>query len=220
MVFNKLINNSTFRRVWGLLLLLLFAPAVHAQSWDEWFNQKKTLIKYLTQQIAALQASETSLRQGYAILKSEWGAIGNFKNGEFGLHQSYYNSLSAVNPVVKNSTDLATIQAEQRSIISLLNAEKNVPGLSPSEQGYIESVGQNIITQCGKDLDDLQNVLTAGELQMTDDERIRRINRITAAIKDKYVFTCSFTNQVKLLAIQRNRDNKEVQALNQLYGIN
>lgn len=191
-----------------------------AQTFAEWFSQKKTQIKYLTEQIAALNACETSLRQGYNMMKSEWGAIGNFKNGEFGLHQDYYNSLSQVNPLVKNSTDLQTIQSEQQSIISQFNSVQHLSGLSASEQTYIGLVQQNIINQCAKDLNDLQAVLTSGELVMTDDERIKRINQLTAAIKDKYLFTCSFCVQVRLLAIQHNQDNQNIQTLNQLYGIN
>ncbi len=199
---------------------MLTITAVQAQSFAEWFNQKKTQIKYLTQQIAALQACRTSLEQGYAMMKSEWGAIGNFKNGEFGLHQDYYNSLLAVNPRVKSSVNLSTIQAEQQSIVSQFNAIKNLNGLQADELAYINSVRQNIIDQCSKDLDDLQAVLSAGELQMTDDERIQRINQITAAIKDKYVFTCSFVNQVRLLAMQRNKDDQNTQTLRRYYETN
>ncbi len=204
----------------GIALLLLSVTASHAQTFAEWFSQKKTQIKYLTEQIAALNACETSLKQGYNMMKSEWGAIGNFKNGEFGLHQDYYNSLSQVNPQVKNSTDLPTIQAEQQSIIGQFSALQHLPGLSTSEQTYIGLVQQNIINQCAKDLTDLQAVLTSGNLVMTDDERIKRINQLTSAIKDKYLFTCSFSSQVRLLAIQRNQDNQSIQTLNQLYGIN
>jgi hypothetical protein len=192
-----------------------FQPA-KAQTLDEWFNQKKTLIKYLTQQIAALQASETSLKQGYNMMKSEWGAIGNFKNGEFGLHQDYYNSLSAVSSQVKSSVILTTIQAEQQSIISQFNAIRDLAGLTASKQTYIQSVQQNVVAQCAKDLDDLQTVLTAGQLVMSDDERIKRINQITAAIKDKYVFTCSFANQVRLLALQRTQEDQNTQTLKKL----
>jgi hypothetical protein len=207
----------------SLICFILFSfcfQLAKAQSFAEWFDQKKTQIKYLTNQIAALQASKTSLEQGYAMMKSEWGAIGNFKNGEFGLHQDYYNSLSVVNPQVKSRVNLATIQAEQQSIISQFNAIRNLVGLSETEQAYISSVRQNIINQCNKDLNDLQTVLTADELQMTDDERIKRINQITAAIKDKYTFTCSFANQVRLLALERNRDDQNTQTLRRYYEVN
>ncbi len=38
-----------------ILLLLLFAVSGFAQNWNEFFRQKRTQIKYLWQQIAALQ---------------------------------------------------------------------------------------------------------------------------------------------------------------------
>jgi len=219
MVFNKLIRNSPFGRVGGLLLLLLCTAPVQAQSFDDWFGQGKTLIKNLTAQIAALNACETGIRQGYNLAKTDWGAIGNFKNGEFMLHQSYYNSLSAVNPQVKSSVDLTNIQAEQQSIISQFNAINSLTGLTPQERSYIQSVQQNMITQYGKDLDDLQTVLSPGKLVMSDDERVKRINQITATINDKYVFTCSFTDQVRLLALQRDQDHQGTQRLRRYYEI-
>jgi hypothetical protein len=219
MVFNKLIKNSPFRELGGLLLLLC-TSTVHAQTFAEWFSQGKTQIKYLTQQIAALNAFESSMKQGYRMMKNEWGAIGNFKNGEFGLHQGYYNSMLQVSPVVKSSTDIMSLQVEQQGIISRFNSITNLAGLAATEQAYIQSVRQNVITLCNKDLDDLQTVLTTGKLQMTDDERIKRINQLTAAIKDEYIFTCAFCTQVRLLAIQRTQDSNDAQTLGGYYGNN
>jgi hypothetical protein len=204
----------------SLVLLLMTATATHAQTFAEWFQQGKTQIKYLTQQIAALNAFQSSVRQGYQMMKNEWGSISNFKNGEFGLHQDYYSSLSQVNPVVRKSTDITSMEAEQQSIISQFNATSGLTGLSVSEQNYINSVGQQVMAECAKDLTDLQTVLTSGQLVMSDDERIIRINQLAAAIKDKYLFACNFTMHVRLLAIQRNQDNNEAQTLNNLYGIN
>jgi len=112
------------------------------------------------------------------------------------------------------------MQSEQQSIISQFNSISNVNGLTASEQTYIGNVQQNVLSQCSRDMTDLQNVLTLGNLVMSDDERIQRINKLAAAIKDKYLFTCHFTAQVKLLAASRTQDNNEVQTLNQLYGTN
>lgn len=173
----------------------------------------------MVQQIAALNAFETSMRQGYNMLHSEWTAIGNFKNGEFGLHQSYYTSLSQVNPVVKNSTDLTGIQSQQQSIISQFNAISNVNGLTANEQTYVQMVSQQVISQCNADLGELQKVLANGTLQMSDDERIKRISQLTASIQDKYLFTCHFITQVKLLALSRTQDNDQLQTERSLYGI-
>jgi hypothetical protein len=205
----------------GVIVLLLSATATQtkAQTFDEWFQQGKTQIKYLVQQIAALNTCETSLRQGYNMARNEWGSIKNWKSSEFSLHQGYYNSLSQVNPQVKNSTDLTTIQSEQQSIISQFNDLGGLNGLTPQEQTYIQSVQQKLLDELNKDLDELQTVLTPGQLVMSDDERIKRINKVTAAIRDKYVFTCTFCRQVRVLVIQRNRESNDAAEIGNLYGI-
>lgn len=200
-------------------LVILVSATGKAQTFAEWFSQGKTQIKYLAQQIAALEAFESSTRQGYNMLHSEWTAIGNFKNGEFGLHQSYYTSLNQVNPVVKNSTDLTGIQSEQQSIISQFNSISNLNGLTADEQSYVSLVAQNLMNACNSDLDEMQKVLTTGQLQMSDDERIKRINQLIEAIKDKYLFTCHFTAQVKILALQRTQENDQLQTERGIYGV-
>lgn len=202
------------------ITLTTFLTNVHAQTFDDWFEQGKTLIKNMEKQIAALNACETGIKQGYNIAKNEWGSISNFKNGELTLHENYYSSLSQVNPLVKNSTDMTTIQSEQQSIISQFNAISSLPGLSATEQTYISSVAQNLMAELGKDLDGLQAVLSPGQLVMSDDQRIKRINKITASIKDKYVFTCTFCTQVRVLAVQKNGDSNSNGTLQKLYGIN
>jgi hypothetical protein len=223
MVFSKLIKSSSasWRRLGGLLLLLLCAANVQAQSFSfsDLFGQSGKLLKNMEQQIAALTAFESSVKQGYNMLHSEWSMIGNFKDGELTLHQTYYTSLSQVNPLVKNSTDLPAIQSEQQSIISQFNAIAGVAGLTTDEQSYIRLVGQNIINECNSDLTDLQNVLTAGVLVMSDDERIKRISKISTAIKDKYVFACTFCTQVRVLAAQHNGDGGDNSEVGNLFGI-
>lgn len=200
-------------------LLILVSAEGKAQTFAEWFSQGKTQLKYLVQQITALEAFESSTRQCYNMLHSEWTTIGNFKNGEFGLHQSYNTSLSQVNPAVKNSVNVADIQSEQQSIISQFNVIGNLNGLTAKEQSYVSLVTQNIRNACNADLEELQKVLSNGQFQMSDDERIRRINQLTGAIKDKYLFTCHFTAQVKILALQRTQENNQLQTERGLYGV-
>ena len=115
---------------------------------------------------------------------------------------------------------MTAIQSEQQSIIRQFNAISNLSGLSAAEQAYIKNVAQNLMSECNKDLEELQTVLTPGKLVMSDDERIKRINKVTASIKDKYVFSCSFCTKVRVLAVQRVKDSNSNSTLQKLYGIN
>jgi ethanolamine utilization protein EutP (predicted NTPase) len=215
-------SNKLKSMLCGCLLLLLNATSTYAQSFSfsDLFGQSKKEIKNLEQQIAALNALETTIRQGYNMLHAEWYDIANWKTAEFSSHQAYYSSLSAVKPVVSKSVDMTTITAQQQSMSSMFNSISTVNGLTTGEQTYVTAVQQQVLSECNKDVTDLQTALAPGQLVMTDDERIQRISKLTAEIKDQYVFTCTFCNQVRLLAASRTQDTNEIQTERSLYGIN
>jgi hypothetical protein len=204
----------------GSCFLCLGSAKAQSFSFSDLFGQGEKDIKNMEQQLTALIAFENSVRQGYNMLHSEWSAISNWKNGELGLHSTYYTSLSNVNSQVKNDPDVTSIQTEQQAIINLLNAVQALSGLQSYEQSYVQGVSQNILKTCNDDLQQLQNVLKNGTLTMSDDERLKRIAKIQASMLDKYQFTQSFCNSVRLLVLQRNQENNEVQTLNQWYGNN
>ncbi|MBS1501074.1 MAG: hypothetical protein JST32_03360 [Bacteroidetes bacterium] len=221
MEFNKVkakrlkLKGSLFAMV--LLLLSATATPSKAQSFSDLFGQGGKELQNMARQIAALNAFETSVRQGYTMLKGEWTAIGNWKNGEFSLHQSYYTSLGNVTPAVKSDPDVATMQSEQQMIVTLLTALQRLPRLQPDEQAYVQSVAANLLKACDADMQQLQNVLKPGALTMSDDERLKEIGKLQSDMLDKYRFTQNFCNSVRLMVVQRNRENNEVQTLNQLY---
>jgi 3-phenylpropionate/cinnamic acid dioxygenase small subunit len=66
MAFNKKIMKKILT-----IFLLVTASGVYAQNWKEWTQQKKTQIKYLVNQIAALQIYATYVEKGYAIAKKD-----------------------------------------------------------------------------------------------------------------------------------------------------
>ena len=53
-------------------------------------------------------------------------------------------------------------------------------------------------------------VITSGQLEMTDDERIKRIEKIYLDMQDKFAFTASFSNEMSVLAIQRLTEQTEL----------
>ena len=89
---------------------------------------------------------------------------------------------------------------------SLLQRVNQSGRLTPSEISYINAVYNNMTTECTKDLNDLIAVTTDGTLQMTDDERIRRIDGIYLDMSDKYAFTQSFVGKTAGLMDQRDND--------------
>ena len=90
---------------------------------------------------------------------------------------------------------------------------------SVSETAHLQRVCDNLYSECLKQMDELAMVITNGELQMTDDERINRIERIYADMQSNLVFIQSFGSSVALLSRQRLHEGYELLLSKMLNGI-
>ena len=201
-----------------LLLLLLFTGLVsgsmHAQG-----KQRKVLL----QQIAALKVYIDAAQKGYSIAKKGLNTVGDLKRGEFNFHKDYLASLKKVNPKIKNYTRVAEIIDLQWKIMKSYDRTytdlKEGDLFYGSELAYIKRVFGRLMDNCNNTLDELITVTTDGQLEMKDDERMERIDRLYYTMMDNYNFFQSFKNQAKLLHVARANENKEVQTGHVLYGI-
>jgi uncharacterized coiled-coil protein SlyX len=212
--------NKMIRPFCCFLLYAFSFQLTQAQTFAEWFSQKKTQIKYLTQQIAALERYGSYVKQGYTISQHGLGNIGEFISGEYGLHSGYYGSLKTVNPEIKSNGKADSIVRYTEQIPGQFDHLNNLNGLDNDNRRYIAQVKTKVLDECNKDLAELQLVIADRQAQMTDNERIKRLDEIYGRMKDKYAFTQSFCNQVRMLLIQRSRELDDVQSLGRYYGIN
>jgi len=209
-----------------LLFLLLFvsvAGSLQAQTFEEWFQQKKTQKKYLLQQIAALQVYIGYAQKCYKIAKEGLNTIGGFTKGEFNLHTDYFNSLKSVNPVIKRYAKVEEIIALQLKIVQNYNRTywrlNRNDMFSGDELMYIGRVFNRLLDDCEKTLDELLTITTDGKLEMKDGERIERIDKLYMDMQDKYTFSQSFSGDAKSLAASRVKEKTDVQTSRALQGI-
>jgi len=205
-------------------ILILFTYKVSiGQTFDEWFKQKKTQKKYLIEQIAAFQMYLGYVQKGYSIARKGLTTIGNIKKGDFNLHTDFFSSFKSVNPTIRNYSKVADIIAFQVKIIqsykSTYKYVQSVSLYSPAEIDFIYRVFTNLINKSSDDLDELITVVTANELEMKDDERLRRIDAVYASIQDKYAFAKSFGDEAKVLAVQKAKDKNNFETSRSIYGI-
>ncbi|MFB9843940.1 hypothetical protein [Mucilaginibacter ginsenosidivorans] len=197
------------------LSLQLFAQSF---SFGDLFNQAAKQKQYYLQQIAAYQVFQSELKMGYNVMRHGLNGIAAINTAELNAHDAYYQSLRQPGTAIKNSTQVQDIIQWQAEIISSFS--QPFIGLTANEQTYISLVQTNLLKDCGEDMADLQNLLRAGTLQMTDDERFRWLTRLHADMQDKYQFTQSFCGSARLLAAQRQRDTNAKQSLRNLYETN
>ena len=206
-----------------LLMLLLTAGSLHAQTFDELFKQKKTHRKYQLQQIAALQVYIGYARKGYKIAKQGLATIGGITRGELTLHDDHFQSLRTVNPEIRNNAKVAGIIAYQVKILRNYNSTykrlRNSNAFSKEELAYISSVFANLLEDCEKTLDELIAVTTNGKLEMKDDERLARIDKLYVEMQDKFTFCNSFGNDAGVLAASRLKAQSDIQSSRALLGI-
>jgi hypothetical protein len=209
--------KKLFAITFGLCLCMSCA---HAQTWNEWFRQKKTQKKYLIQQIAALKVYLKYLKEGYDVARKGLGMIGDIKDGNFNDHSTYFASLSLVNPSIKQSGKIALIAQMQQQIMTEFNRLENdcleSDYLTDDELQYVRDVYSNMLAKCEESISELNTIISDYSSQMKDDERIERIDLIFEDMSDKRDFARSFANSTRMIMTQRLREKSEVVAQEKL----
>jgi len=205
-----------------LIIILLILFVTHsgnaaAQTWNEWFSQKKTQKKYLLQQVAALQVYIGFAKKGYQIAQKGLNTIGNIKDGEFNLSRDFFGGLSSVNPAIKNYARIADILALQVKIIKTYRRDyqqiKDLHHSGGNELAYIQRVYNRMLADCEHAVDELITLATNGKLELTDDQRIQRIDRLYQDMLNRHDFTQSFGRDALILQQSRADEQRNTELI-------
>lgn len=191
-------------------LITAITTIAHAQTFSEWFRQKKTQIKYLIEQIAAYEVLLDYTTKGYNIAQSGLTFIGDMKKGEFDLHTTYFNSLKVVSSSVSHYSRINDIISYGNGIMSNFSKIMQTKNMNAAEINYLHVVYNNMNNECNKSLDELIDIVTDDTYTMKDDQRIKRIDAVYFDMKDKYAFSQSFTSEALLLAAQRQSTTSDI----------
>ena len=202
---------------------LVHLSPVHGQTFAEWFDQKKTQIKYLETQIAALGIYAQTVKKGYAIVNDGLTLIGAIKKGDFQLHSDYFSSLANVNPKIKSYWKVADALSLEAQIVQNVSRHKRLlkssAALGDQEWSYIENVYTQLLNGCLDLLTELTDLTTDAQLNLKDDERITRIDRVYREVSNRYQFEQVFSMQASMLCLARNKEVHDVevqQKINQI----
>jgi hypothetical protein len=163
------------------------------------------------------------LYKGYDILSKGYTAVKDISRGNFDLHKDFLDGLLQVSPVVKNYRRVADIVYAQTLILK--NAKTALANFSASgffskdQIKYMQTVYTNLIEESAKNVSDLVAVVTAGALRMSDEERLRSIDRIYDDVQNKLMFLKSFNGGTSILAAQRKNEMWRIEKDKILFGI-
>lgn len=202
----------------SLIFLVLCIPRASAQAQE--LKQLALNIEKLSQFRAILR----DMKKGYEILTEGYNTVKDLTEGNFNLHKAFLDKLLEVSPAVRNYKRVADIVEYQVRLVQEYGRHKNRLSSSGlfrnSELAYFNTVYDRLIDESLKDLDELTNVLTAGKLRMSDEERLEAIDRIYISVQEKLLFLRDFNSETTLLALQRARESRDVEAIRLLTGTN
>jgi hypothetical protein len=204
-----------------IITCLIISFSGKTQTWDEWFRQKKTQRKYLLEQIAKLQIYLGYVKKGYDIARDGLTLVSDIKNGDFNIHRIFFGRLKTVNPAIKRYGKLAEIIAMQSRMISKYKTHfskfSQSEFLSENEVDYIHGVLTNIINQATADIELLTEVIEHDRLEMSDDERVKRIDDLHKEVTEKHKALFSLIDHISLLIHQRQAETIDLKRLKNLY---
>ena len=206
-------------RIIFLLFLSLFASIGRGQSIVDLTDQ----LVLDKEKLASLRATLDDMYKGYEKLRDGYTHIRDVARGNFKLHQVFLDALWVVSPAVggdprvRNILDMEyRIVAEYKTAVARWG---HSPVFSMQELGYIGGFWSGVLGKGIQDVDELTMVLTDGQLQMTDAQRLQAIDRIDADIRGQYSALQRLDNSLAMLEAQRQKEKNDINTLKLLYGI-
>ncbi len=205
------------KNVMLILISSLVMTVGHAQSYEV-----QCLVLDCSK-LAQLKSILSDMKEGYGILTQGYGAVKDISEGNFHLHQVFLDNLMKVSPAIRKYgrvTDMVSDQlAMMKEYKSAWQRFRSDARFTPEEVQYLANVYGHLIQLSLAKLDDLTTILTDGTVRMNDEERLARIDELAEDMHDKLTFLRYFNGNTSVLSLQRARQQNDINASRNLYGI-
>ena len=189
-----------------LIIALTFSQAFDLQAQAHEAAQLVLNLEKLRQ----LEEILDNMYKGYKILTNGYNRVKDIAEGNYKLHHVFLDGLFAVNPSVRSYKRIPGIIQYQQTLLKEYKRAyqrfKSDPNFSHDELRYVGNVYGYLVKQSLKNIEELTMIITASKVRMSDDERLKAIDRIYFDIQDKVTFLRYFNNNTSLLALQRTRE--------------
>lgn len=206
------------------LFLALSSIETNAQLFKEWFRQNRTQREYLKEHIAQLKIYMELTKKGYKIAKEGLNTIHQIKSGEVKLHKNRFDSLLVVKSGITSLSRLqhiADLHGSVNEICDQLPAQiQACQGLSTGQKKQFTLALTKLYDDCQVLVYGFLAVIRDGQLSMTDDERISRIQHFYKEFEKNYLFAQDFRRQVGLVCEQVKREIEDIENRRALHGSN
>lgn len=186
-------------------------------------GQKSKELKIQAEMLAKLKLQTIIVKEKNKIDQEGLDNIGSFKNGTYSLYNNYFKSLRSVNSSVKENDKAQYIRdviSEIKRFFPLIINRASGSGLyERSEIEYFQKVYDKVLKDCNEIIRNLNAVTSNGEYEMSDDQRIERIDDLHVQMVRAYMFSRKFCTDIENVTLARERSKQDVLRMRQLYGI-
>lgn len=201
-----------------LLLVLMLCPLL---AFGQSQEAKQLLLN--VEKLAQLKLMLSHMKTGYQILSKGYTTITDISKGNFSLHKTFLDGLLEVSPAVRKYKRVADIIDVQIRIVkeskAALNEFKANRQFTLAEVDYLGKVYGNLLGESLKTLEELAMVITAGKLRMSDDERLKAIDRIYDELIEQYSFLNEFSDGTAILSLQREKEKMDIDLMRKVHGL-
>jgi DNA repair ATPase RecN len=202
-----------------IALALLPGTGLLAQSVSDDIEQLVLDVQKLNQLKQILQ----DMYNAYTIVHQGYEDIKSLSEGTFSLHKAFLDGLLAVSPAVGSYAKVSDILNKETMLVQEYQAANRYfqgsGGFTPQELDYFSGVYGNLFQASNKNVGELTMVITAGQLRMSDAERLAAIDRVDRDITGQLNFLRSFNNGASVQLAQRQKEARDVGTLRLLYGV-
>lgn len=174
------------------------------------------------EKLAQLKSILSNMKKGYDLVSKGYTKIKDITEGNFKIHEVFLDGLMAVNPKIAKYSKVPAIIDNQ---INILNEYRNAWNrirqggrFTPKELSYISKVYGNLFNRSMENIDELTMVITASQLRMTDDERLRAIDRLHEEMQHKLSFLRAFNKNASLIDNQRKKALEDIGEIRSIYA--
>jgi len=207
----RLNKRWVYQRILLVAMVLFMSANLRAQTHEA----TQLILNY--EKLTQLREILSQMQQGYSVLNQGYLRVKEMAEGDFKIHEVFLDGLLLVSPQVRKYYKVAVIIDYQRKILKEFKTTyqeiKHQDGFTMMELGYLNKIYEDLFQLSLRNLEELGLVLTAGEVRMSDFERIQAIDRLHDEMSGLLVNLRSLNSQVMSLYFHRARSHQEVEHL-------
>jgi hypothetical protein len=212
------IIKSQMKKV--MMLLLAALPIIgRSQSLADVIQQLSLDYQKLAEEKKMLNDMYTA----YTVIEKGYDHVRSIAEGNFNLHKAFLDALMLVSPTVQGYYKVGRIIDNEAALVKEYTAAKSAfqsgGRFTAAELDYFSNLYGNLLNSSLNNLSELAMILTAGQLRMSDAERLAAIDRIDADMGGQLQFLRQFNHYTAIQAGQRGIEQNDQSVMQGLYGI-